>query len=902
MFCIENPYKDNDEEVIAKMNGSIESQHIKMLNAQREAVLSSAKSNKFIAVSALARHEPPRTKDSNIMFGDTSKEESRSPRLNSPVELAASSASVASIFDTSSASVEFIQGQSPPLNDPVSADEIASAVDINSNSLTSPNAEGNFDRMNTSVEVNKVPAAKRENELYTGVSGTPAISATGDVWGRDDISDVIRLLQRQKRRQERRVEEEIHRKSGLRLLQTNTGAGQFFQGGSSGIRTSNGANQEVGVSRPHNEIFCNQQQAHHEHQQRAQIAHRILSSLPELKGVDKLRFVKMKHLTKIAAEHFAVDSVPVAAGSSPTQAQFEGGRENAENMTSDNSHTTPSGGKSQSLNKDLNRWQGHRLPLICSTNLLESNLERPSSSVGDYSLIADLGAMVPTSSKSSRVKSSRSVASSSKSVKVPSVKSGASVGPGNSPASKPNLSVSSKVEYDRLTEIERFHLRYHQQYHLDDEAGDYDEDGKLKEEDDGENEKTTEFDAEEHALFGDQEYLVDRQKQLGVLDLPERPIVAVSTKSNMKYVHVGNKGLSALSSVLVGDMQIRWLCLSNARVSCDGASTLAAALPYIKALTYLDLSQNAIADDGAVAIARAIAPMHVQTASIFVSGELKLRDPAHSEPLISHPLKQLILSGNRISSRGAKALINALLHSHVPHSTFRESLPQPQSPAVVAACELVPTVECFGMLHRVWLQKNRVEDEQIVILRTAVRAHNSGAVRRYEEDITRQLVAEAREREKERLRLLALANAEESSRAKAKPSLSHRIAATSARIVNVVSAAVTSINATREDISGRDKVGILQSWRAASPSNKTRGQSKDNSSNNISQRNRSSSGNVGEIGKVAFSLDDEIESDSEYFASVGRTSGPSTVDYGNIDERDVDSATVAKYNLKYVYF
>jgi hypothetical protein len=115
----------------------------------------------------------------------------------------------------------------------------------------------------------------------------------------------------------------------------------------------------------------------------------------------------------------------------------------------------------------------------------------------------------------------------------------------------------------------------------------------------------------------------------------DRRITVLSTRSNLKYMAVGDRGAQDLARVLRGEGHIREVCFAGARISCSGIIHFALAMPFMSALRRLDLSNNAIADEGAFALARALPSSSI--------------------------LESLSLLGNRVRVRGAVALVQAAL-------------------------------------------------------------------------------------------------------------------------------------------------------------------------------------------------------------------------------------------------
>lgn len=107
---------------------------------------------------------------------------------------------------------------------------------------------------------NESRKAQRDKERLTGLSNTPGGWAVGDVWARNGFTDVLRLIQRQRARQDKEDEAERHRQSGLTLL------------------SAANASDRPGVSRD------------------------LLKGLDELKGYKKLKFMKMRQLRSLAIE------------------------------------------------------------------------------------------------------------------------------------------------------------------------------------------------------------------------------------------------------------------------------------------------------------------------------------------------------------------------------------------------------------------------------------------------------------------------------------------------------------------------------------------------------------------------------------------------------------------------
>jgi hypothetical protein len=176
------------------------------------------------------------------------------------------------------------------------------------------------------------------------------------------------------------------------------------------------------------------------------------------------------------------------------------------------------------------------------------------------------------------------------------------------------------------------------------------------------------------------------------IDFPVRLITELSTRNNMKYMDIGDTGLSSLSNVLTKNKTIQTICLTGARVTSESVCILAANLSQILSLTYLDLSQNAICDKGCIALAIALCPSmkssiesrkkteYIKSNSILSGVKIdnkiipsednigKLQEQEKSgrkragKSIISKylpPLKTLSLMGNRISHNGAEIIVEA---------------------------------------------------------------------------------------------------------------------------------------------------------------------------------------------------------------------------------------------------
>ena len=124
----------------------------------------------------------------------------------------------------------------------------------------------------------------------------------------------------------------------------------------------------------------------------------------------------------------------------------------------------------------------------------------------------------------------------------------------------------------------------------------------------------------------------------------EKFITTLSTKGNLKYMHVGDQGAALLAQALKGDHIITRLTLSAARIGSSGIQAIGRAMPFMHALTYLDLSQNCIEDGVVVELAQGLKR--------------------------SHSLQRINLAANRISDSGARMLVRTALRKISPAVTY----------------------------------------------------------------------------------------------------------------------------------------------------------------------------------------------------------------------------------------
>ena len=121
-----------------------------------------------------------------------------------------------------------------------------------------------------------------------------------------------------------------------------------------------------------------------------------------------------------------------------------------------------------------------------------------------------------------------------------------------------------------------------------------------------------------------------------------REIETLSTRSNLKYMRIGDDGASDLAAALDGDMTIREVCLAGARISSRGLQEFAATMPRMLALRVLDLSNNLICNKGADVLAAAL-PQCRRLESLSLGGNriklhgiLKLLQAAFECPTLTH--------------------------------------------------------------------------------------------------------------------------------------------------------------------------------------------------------------------------------------------------------------------------
>lgn len=326
-------------------------------------------------------------------------------------------------------------------------------------------------------------------DITEGSSQTPAGKSIGDVWGRNAIGDVVQLVIRQKRRMEFIDQRKQQLNSNLGLLDS-TGVTTF--------QFRNSQSSQTTTAAPQHELFKSQQRKLHDSLQDLEHPKRLLKTIEESKGIEKLKFIKMRRLKTIARDHYSSGTEP----------------------------------------------------------------GRPSSSTTSPNL------------------------------------------PNSTPHPK-----GVDQQKDKESDIQG---------------------------------------------------LIQQANKAAVHDseLPIRFITELSTQSNMKYMHIGNKGIKSLAEALVNDKVITHLCLSGGRISDMGVKALATNLVQIRALIYLDLSSNAIGDEGVSSIAEAILEGSVRK-------EIIVNDVLTVKPIIRerHPLQTLLINHNRISVRGAEAIVHAVINS-----------------------------------------------------------------------------------------------------------------------------------------------------------------------------------------------------------------------------------------------
>lgn len=151
------------------------------------------------------------------------------------------------------------------------------------------------------------------------------------------------------------------------------------------------------------------------------------------------------------------------------------------------------------------------------------------------------------------------------------------------------------------------------------------------------------------------------------LSLPYRYITKLSTRTNLKAMAVSDFGLQGMAAELIDDRCITVMCLFSAGVSLRGSEALAKTLPTMRSLTSLDLSANAIDDAAAEALAGGLRvcnegasyrPFKDDDSDQAAVAARKLRFGSLEGCL---PLVKLSLAGNRITFRGARAVVEAVM-------------------------------------------------------------------------------------------------------------------------------------------------------------------------------------------------------------------------------------------------
>jgi hypothetical protein len=134
-------------------------------------------------------------------------------------------------------------------------------------------------------------------------------------------------------------------------------------------------------------------------------------------------------------------------------------------------------------------------------------------------------------------------------------------------------------------------------------------------------------------------------RYLSCIDMPYRHITTLSTRTNLIHMNIGDQGITKICQALPGNSFIQSIILSTARITSLGFQSLIDILCFLPNLTYLDLSQNAIHDEGAHSLA------------VTLSNSMIMQEKIS--------LERITLMGNRITSDGAKPLINAVLMSNI---------------------------------------------------------------------------------------------------------------------------------------------------------------------------------------------------------------------------------------------
>eukprot|EP01038_Epipyxis_sp_PR26KG_P015703 gene15703-21255_t len=150
----------------------------------------------------------------------------------------------------------------------------------NNNTNNNDNIMSEEEKISQNIELekrnnyNNMIKERMNREKRNGISETPAVHAIGDVWGRDNLSDVIKIIIAQKRRQKQLIEKKLVNAKGLSLL--------------SSVRI--GSTAET--------IITNQHMLYNEEIENILTNQHLSTIINQTKGIEKLKFMDFNKFRK----------------------------------------------------------------------------------------------------------------------------------------------------------------------------------------------------------------------------------------------------------------------------------------------------------------------------------------------------------------------------------------------------------------------------------------------------------------------------------------------------------------------------------------------------------------------------------------------------------------------------
>lgn len=183
---------------------------------------------------------------------------------------------------------------------------------------------------------------------------------------------------------------------------------------------------------------------------------------------------------------------------------------------------------------------------------------------------------------------------------------------------------------------------------------------------------------------------------------------------------VGDEGAEQLASALEGfaGQKLHTLDLGGNRISDDGGVQLCKAVSLMGRLRKLDLSSNKLGDRVTQELAQVL-PKELEQLQLAGNEIGALGVMAVAECVSKHPLKELILSENKVGNEGATHLAKAfgkdcgLVSLHLSWSDVADE-------GASALAECLPRQQ---QLRELWLTNNKIEDAGGLDLAAAMEAH-----------------------------------------------------------------------------------------------------------------------------------------------------------------------------------